>query len=290
MNDKALFRSYDRAALDAQYNARAAVPEHEQIVERWNREGTEVCREFNHDLDLTYGASAAERLDVFPVTGTRSVPVQVFFHGGYWMSRDKSNFRFLAKTFVPAGAVFITVNYGRIPTVEIDELVRQCRTALAWVHGHVADFGGDADRIFVSGHSAGGHIVAMLMATDWPAFAGLPADLVKGGCSVSGLFDLEPVRLCYLNDTLKLNADQVARNSPIQLVPLCTAPLIIAVGGAESDEFRRQSAELGAVWNKKGASCQVKERPGLNHYTIVEEFADRGSSLGQAVMSQMGLV
>jgi len=290
MNDEVLFRGYDRAALDAQYDARAAVPEHGQIVERWENDNAQICRALSSRLDLAYGASPAERLDVFPANGIEPAPVQVFFHGGYWMSRDKSTFRFLAKTFVPAGAVFITVNYGLIPSVDMDELVRQCRAAVAWVHGNVTAYGGDPERIFVSGHSSGGHIVAMLMATDWPAFGELPTDLLKGGCSVSGLFELDPVRLCYLNDTLRLDADQIARNSPIQLTPPCTAPLIIAVGGGESDEFRRQSADFGVAWSNKGASCQIIERPGLNHYTIVEDFADRESALGQAVMAQMGLV
>ncbi|MFQ6022625.1 MAG: alpha/beta hydrolase [Acidiferrobacterales bacterium] len=290
MNSETLYRGYDRTALDTQYNARAAVPEHVQIVERWEHDGVQVCHEFGPHLDLAYGASAPERLDLFPVSTAESSPVQVFFHGGYWMGRDKSTFRFLARTFVPAGAVFITVNYGLIPTVDMDELVRQCRAAMMWVYKNVAKYGGDPGRIFVSGHSAGGHIVAMLMATDWSAFAGLPGDLIKAGCSVSGLFELEPMRLCYLHDTLNLDADQVARNSPIRLAPFSREPLIIAVGGAESDEFRRQSVELGATWNQRGASCQVMERPGLNHYTIVEEFADRARPLGQAVMSQMGMV
>ncbi|MFQ5983620.1 MAG: alpha/beta hydrolase, partial [Woeseiaceae bacterium] len=176
MKEKNLFRGYDRTALDAQYNARAAVPEHVEIVERWQRDGAVVRSEFAAHLDIAYGPSDAEKLDVFPARGPGPAPVQVFFHGGYWMSRNKSNFSFLARTFVPAGAVFVSVNYALLPTVDMDELVRQCRVAVAWTHDNIAAHGGDPDRIFVSGHSAGGHIVAMLMATDWPALAGLPPD------------------------------------------------------------------------------------------------------------------
>ncbi len=289
MSSEHIYRVYDRAALDKQYNARAAVPEHVQIVEGWERDGIAACREFAHHLDLAYGASTAERLDIFPAGRTGTVPVQIFFHGGYWMSRDKSTFRFLARTFVPAGVVFITVNYGLIPTVDMDELIRQCRSAVVWVYQNIADYGGNPERLFVSGHSAGGHVVAMLMATDWCALAGLPVDVIKGGCSVSGLFELEPMRLCYLHDTLGFDVGQAARNSPIRLLPQSKAPLIVAVGGAESDEFRRQSVDFGATWRNKGAAAQVMERPGLNHYTIMEEFADRESTLGQAVMSQMAL-
>ncbi len=288
MNDETLYREYDRAALDAQYDNRAAVPEHVEHHEGWTRDCAAVRSAYAGRLDVAYGASAAETLDLFPATGGPA-PVQVFFHGGYWLSRDKSDFSFLAPAFVDAGAAMVVVNYALIPAVGMDELVRQCRLSLAWVHGNAASFGGDARRIFVSGHSAGGHLVAMMMATDWPAFAGLPRDLVKGGCAISGVFDLEPVRLCYLNDTLGLTPAQVADNSPVRLPPTSDAPLILAVGGDESDEFRRQSADLDAAWRERGASVQVITRPGLNHFTILGDFADRESPLTRAVLAQMGL-
>ena len=283
------FREYDRAALDAQYNNRAAVPEHLQYYERWARDCAAVLGAYAPRLNVAYGASAAETLDVFPAAGGPT-PVHVFFHGGYWMSRDKSDFSFLAPVFVDAGAALVVVNYALIPAVGMEELVHQCRLSLAWVHSNAASFGGDAGRIFVSGHSAGGHLVAMMMATDWPAFAGLPRDLVKGGCAISGVFDLEPVRLCYLNDTLGLTPAQVEQNSPVRLAPLSESPLILAAGGDESAEFRRQSADLEAAWSERGASVQVITRPGLNHFTILADFADRESPLSRAVLAQMGLV
>ena len=282
------FRDYDRAALDAQYDNRAAVPEHVEYYERWGRDCAAVRSAYAPLLDVAYGASDAETLDVFPAAGGRA-PVQVFFHGGYWMSRDKSDFGFLAPAFVDAGAALVVVNYALVPDVAMEELVRQCRLSVAWVHGNAASFGGDAGRIFVSGHSAGGHLVAMMMATDWPAFAGLPRDLVKGGCAISGVFDLEPVRLCYLNDTLGLTPAQVADNSPVRLAPLSESPLILAVGGDESAEFRRQSADLDAAWSERGAPVRVITRPGLDHFTILADFADRESPLTRAVLAQMGL-
>ncbi|MFQ5995003.1 MAG: alpha/beta hydrolase [Acidiferrobacterales bacterium] len=283
-----LFRGYDRAGLDAQYNNRAAVPEHVEIVERWRQDGVRATTEHTHHLDLAYGASPLEKLDVFPASGGESAPVHVFFHGGFWMSRDKSDFRFLARTFVPRGMAFVSVNYGLLPDIDMDQLVRQCRAALDWVYSHIREYGGNPDRVFVSGHSAGGHIVAMLMATDWVKFAGLPQDIVKGGCAISGVYDLEPVRLCYINDTIDLTPDQAARNSPMGLTPPSKAPFIVAFGGAESDEFQRQSIEFVGMWNQKGARCQVMKRPDLNHYTIIEEFADPNSSLTRTFVSQMG--
>lgn len=283
------FRHYDRTALDAQYNNRAAVPEHVEHSARWERAGAAALSELKHTLDLTYGPSDAERLDIFPAGTHAPAPVQVFYHGGYWMSRDKADFRFLARSFVPAGAALVLVNYGLIPTVDMGELVRQCRQALAWTRRHVVEFGGDPERIYISGHSAGGHLVAMLMATDWQSFAGAPADLIKGACAVSGVYDLEPIPLSYLNDTLHLDPETVDRYSPVRLSPCCRAPLAIAYGGGESDEFRRQSAEFHTSWSRQGVPCQLIECPGVNHFTILDEFADRSSLLGQAAMAQMGL-
>jgi arylformamidase len=287
MNTEMLYRGYDRTGLDTQYNARAAVPEHVGYVERWQREGAATLQAYPHKLDIPYGSSPAEKLDVFPAGN--ATPVQVYIHGGYWMSRDKADFRFLANTFVPAGIAFVPINYALIPSVDMDELVRQCRAALAWVYRHAASFGGNPDEIYVSGHSAGGHLVAMMMTTDWTQFAGLPQDLTKGACAVSGIYDLAPIPLCYLHDTLHLSASEVERNSPVRLTARSHNPLIVAYGGLESDEFRRQSEEFAVAWGEQQVDCRVIPCPATNHFTIVEHFADRSSPLGQAVMTQMGL-
>lgn len=289
MSSAFIFRGYDRPALDAQYDNRAAVPEHVEHVARWQRDGQLALSEIEHELDVAYGASSSETLDVFAASADRPAPVQVYFHGGYWMSRDKADFRFLARTFVPAGAVCVLVNYALIPTVDMDELVRQCRAALVWVHRNAATFGGDPDRIFISGHSAGGHLVTMMMATDWPALAGVAGELIKGACAISGIYDLKPIPLCYLNETLDLSTGEVERNNPVQLSPRTANPLIVAYGALESDEFHRQGRELTDAWGKHGVKCQLLECAGVNHFTILDDFAHRGSALGQAVMSQMGL-
>lgn len=287
MSAESLYRGYDRAGLHTQYNARAAVPEHVEHVERWQREGAVALRIHPHKLDIAYGPSPAEKLDVF--AAGNAAPVQVYIHGGYWMSRDKADFRFLANTFVPAGAAFVPVNYALIPAVGMDELVRQCRAALAWVHRNAASFGGDPDKIYVSGHSAGGHLVAMMITTDWAQFAGLPQDLIKGACAISGIYDLEPIPLCYLNDTLHLSTGEVERNSPARLSARSHNPLIVAYGGLESDEFHRQSQEFATTWSEQQVDCRVMRCAAMNHFTIVDHYGDRGSALGQAVMAQMGL-
>ncbi len=290
MSSAIIFRGYDRTTLDAQYDNRAAVPEHVEHVARWQRESQLALSELEHKLDVAYGPSTAETLDVFAAETGKAAPTQVFFHGGYWMSRDKADFRFLARAFVPAGAACVLVNYALIPTVDMDELVRQCRAALVWVQRNASSFGGDPDRIFISGHSAGGHLVTMMMATDWPAFAGIPGDFIKGACAISGIYDLTPIPLSYLNETLNLSAGEVQRNAPVKLPPRTANPLLVAYGALESDEFHRQSRELTDAWSKQGVQCQLLKCANVNHFTILDDLAHRGSALGQAVMAQMGLV
>jgi arylformamidase len=283
-----IFLGYDRAALDREYNNRGKVADFADYLARYTRESEATRRALPCRLDLAYGTKPGETLDVFPATGPRPAPIQLFVHGGYWMALDKADFSFVARAFHPAGAAVVVINYALIPSVGMDELVRQCRASVAWVHANAAAFGGDPGRIFVSGHSAGGHLVAMLMAADWPAF-GLPVDVIKGGCGISGLHDLDPIRLCYLNDTLKLTPEEARRNSPIYLTPTSRALLRLPVGALEGPEYHRQTETLAAVWRKQGVPCEVMDMAGIHHFSIVSQLEDPGSALGRAILGQMGL-
>jgi len=179
--------------------------------------------------------------------------------------------------------VVAVVNYALIPAVDMDEVVRQCRAAVAWLAREAPAFGGDARRLTVSGHSAGGHLTAMLMATDWPAVAGLPPDTVRAGCGISGLYDLEPIRLSFLNETLGLTPEAARRHSPIHLRPASRAPLLLAVGALEGPEYHRQTAALAAAWRAHGVPCEVMDMAGHHHFSIVCELEDPESPLGQAL-------
>ena len=284
-----VFLHYDQAALDREYNNRDKVPDYADHLDRWQALSMQARRELEAQLDLGYGPSAAETLDVFTVAG-RNAPVQVFFHGGYWKMLHKDDFSYVAYGLQPAGAITVVVNYALIPEVDMDELVRQCRAALAWVYRHAESFGGDRARIYISGHSAGGHLTAMLMATEWSMFElGLPADLVKGGCGISGLYDLEPIRLCYLNDDLELTPEAAERNSPVRLARHAKGPLLLPVGGLEGPEYLRQSETLAEHWRDQGAAPEVMVMAGQDHFSIAAQLETTDSELSRAIQRQMGL-
>lgn len=283
-----VFRDYDQKALDAEYNNRVKVKNAMDWMARAGGESARTRAELPLRFDVPYGAHHAERLDIFPATRPGPAPVHVFIHGGYWQRMDKADFSFVARGLGPAGAATVVINYGLVPSIDLDTLVRQCRAAVAWVHRHATEWGGDPGRISISGHSAGGHLVAMLLATDWPAL-GVPADVVKSGCAISGLYDLEPIRLCYLNQVLALTPEVAQRNSPVLLAPSRPTPLILAVGGAEGPEYHRQTDALAAAWRTRGVPIEVMDLPGHDHFSIVAELESPFSSLARAIQTQMGL-
>lgn len=280
-----IFLGYDREALDREYDNRRKVPAHPAYLERYKRRSAETRDTLPARLDLRYGPAPGETLDLFLPSGGGPAPVHVFVHGGYWMALDKEDFSFVARALQPAGVLVAVVNYALIPSVDLDEVVRQVRASVAWLHRNAPAFGGDPGRLTASGHSAGGHLVGMLMATDWPAFAGLPPDAVKAGCGISGLYDLEPIRLCYLNETLGLGWEAARRNSPVHLVPERAGPLLLAVGALEGDEYHRQTETMAAAWRRRGLPAEVLDLPGHDHFSVVTELEDPATPLGRALLA-----
>lgn len=291
MTDTAIFRDYTQAELDSQYDNRGHVPDHEEIYAARAKGAEAVLATFDTRLDVAFGPGPEETLDIYlPENPGANLPINVFLHGGYWFSRHKDDFRFMAKGLAARGGILVIVNYALIPSVNMTELVRQCRAAVAWTFENAATFGGDAGRIHVSGHSAGGHLTAMMMTTDWTAFGDtLPADLVKSGSAISGIYDLEPIRLGFMQETLGFTTEDVAAFSPIGLTPATKAPLIVSVGGSETDEFIRQSEEFVPVWKQAGINCSLMVVPGMNHFTILGEMAEADGALTNATAEMMGL-
>jgi len=240
-------------------------------------------------LDIAYGAEPKETLDVFPPSNGRAgAPALIYIHGGYWQVSDKSDTTYIAPAFLDAGVAFVTLNYTLAPEGDIDLMVAQCRRAVAWIYQNAAEIGVDPERLYVAGHSAGGHLAAMLLATDWtdvdPA---LPPHPVRGVCALSGLYDLEPIRLTFMNAVLGIDPQMAVRNSPVGLDPVADIPLILSVGGLETDEFKRHQAELLAAWGTKGLKIEEIPAPECHHYTIVGHFGDSESALHKAMISMI---
>jgi len=286
----AIYRDYDQNSLDAEYNNRAKVPDYDDFKAAQDRASDAAKAMLEFRADIAYGPTPDELVDIYPATGAEPGPVHVFFHGGYWKQNHKDDFGFVAPPLVAAGAAVVVVEYALIPTVDMDELVRQCRAAVAWVYNNAATFNGDPNSIHVSGHSAGGHLTAMLMATDWPAFQpGLPRDVVKTGCGISGIYELEPVRLSFMNPELRFTPELVARNSPTLMDPVGGGSLLLPVGRLEGTEFIRQSEDLAAAWRAKGMDVKVWVMDGHHHFSIINEMIDPASALTAAIKAQMGL-
>ena len=275
----------DKGFLSREYNNRALVPEHPQIFARWN-EASRRAQESLRPAEHRYGAMPGETLDLFPARGGDG-RCMMFIHGGYWRSLDKKDFAFIAPAFVEAGVHLAVVNYDLCPKVTIEEIVRQMLRASRWLWLQAGELGIDRGRLYVSGHSAGGHLTAMLMAALWPAFdRRLPQDLWKGGLAISGVYDLRPLpHVDFLQPDLRLDEASALRLSPAFLPPASKAPVMTSVGGDESSEFRRQNALLAGRW--PGAFAGDIPMPGANHFTVMDGLADPSSALFRGALRLM---
>ena len=268
----------DVAMLSHEYNNRVLVPEHPQYLTRWAEASARARATMASHLDQRYGESPGETIDIFPARkGDGSC--MMFIHGGYWRSLDKSDFSFLAPAWVDGGVSLALINYDLCPNVTIEEIVRQMLRASRWLYLNAEQYGMDEDRLYICGHSAGGHLAAMMMAAIWPVFdARLPKDLWKGALAVSGLYDLRPLlQVDWLNTDLKLDEASAQRLSPALLPAATRAPVMTSVGGDESSEFKRQNALLGERW--RSAFAGDIAMPGRHHFSIVDGLAEQSSAL-----------
>lgn len=274
--------------LDAQYNNRARIAEHPLIFDQW-REASQLAREgLACQLDVAYGDGPSETLDVFaPTRG--NAPVLVFIHGGWWRSLDKRDHSFVAPAFVNAGAAVVLANYSLCPAVTIETIALQMVRALAWTHRNVALHGGDSRRIVVAGHSAGGHLAVMLMCCDWKAVGrDLPAHLVRSVLSISGVYDLEPLRHApFLKTDLRLTPSDVRRLSPAGF-PRPAGSLVAVVGANESAEFQRQNRLIQQRWGRKTVPvCEAVAD--ANHLDVLHALVNPAAGLHRRALGLLGL-
>jgi arylformamidase len=285
----AIFRGYDAEELERQFNPRAYTPNFENIV-NVGFERSAAYREAAKDprYDVAYGPGETDKLDLFLPENPNGAPVEIYIHGGFWRSREKGDFSYIAGPIVEAGGIAAIVDYALCPSVTLDEIVSQMRACIAWLYENITEFGGDSNRLHVTGHSAGGHLAAMLLATDWVEF-GLPATPLKSVVPISGVFEIEPVMHTSVQEAVKLTPEIAERNSPVYLTAGSHPSVAVTVGTAESEEFQRQSKAYADALKAQGLTVDFFEMPNQNHFSILTESTMPGNRLTEARLRLMGL-
>ena len=279
-----LFRGMDADELEFQYELRSREADFEALMDRWMKRSADVRGASDVVLDLAYGSAERERLDLF--RGEREGPVLLYIHGGYWQRGDKALYSFVVEPFVAAGVHVAMVNYTLTPECRIGDITSQMRRAVVWLWRNAERLGIDRDRLSVMGHSAGGHLTAMLMATDWPGLDhALPRDLVRCGIPISGIFELEPLVHTSINEGPRMDVEEARRESPLFMEPVTDAPQLVVAGGAETEEFKRQSDAYCERFRTPERSMDRYDVPDSNHFTELERLAEPDSEVFQRVMA-----
>ncbi|MGD9805922.1 MAG: alpha/beta hydrolase [Hyphomicrobiaceae bacterium] len=261
--------------LEAEYNNRRRVPEHPDIQARWAKASDAWRKEGKVDLALSYGKGERNRYDLYRAANAgANAPVVVYIHGGYWQRGDRKDNGFLAKELNARGISVALPSYSLCPSVGVMDIVAELRQALKAIWERTKQ------RPVVVGHSAGGHLAAAMLATDWSKVGGVPADLVKAAYAISGVFDLAPLLTTSIAEALKLDAAKAREASPLFWpAPSKERTFVAAAGGDESQEFFRQALEITAAWSKAGLKAECVIVPETNHFTIVEELTRPESAM-----------
>jgi arylformamidase len=285
-----LYRDFaTQEQIDAEYDAGASAVDAAGSLARIRELSMQALDRPAIEFDLAYGPTRAERLHVLRATATATAPaprpVFVFIHGGYWRAYAARDFALAALGPLAHGIDVVLVDYALAPAVSVGEITRECRAAVAWVHGHATQWGGDPSRIVVGGHSAGGHLTARVLATDWEGDYGLPADVVAGGVPVSGIYDLRPLAYSYLAPALQLDRRTVETESPL-LAPIPPGPpRVVAWGGGETSEFVRQSQGYLTACREAGIDARPLALGHDDHFEAVIALSDPAGELTAAAVT-----
>ena len=267
-----LYREFEtQAQIDAEYNPSLLLKPTDAPMAHFTAQALAARSTLACTLNVPYGPTRAETLDIFPAAQANA-PVFVFIHGGYWRALSSKDFSGVALGLQQRGITTVVVDYALCPTVTIDEITRQVRAACAWVLRHIAQHGGDPARVSIGGHSAGGHLTAMCLQTEWARDYGLPQDPFAAALAFSGLYDLAVLRYSYLQPMIQLDDGVIRRNSPAFAVRPCVTPLWVTWGGDESSEFARQSHTYHAAWQAVGNTALLQAQPGANHFSVIHGF------------------
>jgi arylformamidase len=280
------WRDLDADELEYQFNPRRTVPDFEAHQNANAQLSVEVRARLKGQLDLAYGETALQKVDLFPARprGKGPAPVHVFFHGGYWRAQDKANFAFVAEHLVARGICAVIANYDLCPAVTLDGVVAAARRAIAWTYRHAALYGADPERLTLSGSSAGAHLQAMALAHDWPA-EGLPPDIIKGAVPISGIYDPAPAMRTTVNAEIRLTEAIARRNDALALAPTVRCPVALFVGEDEPREWRRQTELYASHLRRHGLRPEVTLVPGAHHFSILDHYQDPDSAILRAIFA-----
>lgn len=280
----------DQAELDAAYDQSVYAPNLRQIVKRYGTNSEAVRARLGAPQRYSYGPTPIEGLDVY-MTKRPNAPINIFIHGGAWRGGLAKDYGYAAELFVHAGAHYVVPDFINVMEAggSLMPMARQVRSAVAWVRRNARSFGGDPERIYVSGHSSGGHLAGVILTTDWRKDFDLPIDTVKGGLCCSGMFDLKPVRLSARSSYVKFTDEMEQALSSQRHLDKLNASVIVAYGTLETPEFQRQSRDFAAAVKASGKPAQLLVAEGYNHFEILETLASPYGLLGRVVLEQMKL-
>ena len=285
-----VFLDYDKDEIDFAYDQAPWAPNAPEVSKRNAQKSAAALARLGPPRRLAYGPTDIEKLDIY-ITKRPNAPINIFLHGGAWRSGNAKGAAYMSETFVDAGAHFISVDFNNAPEVDGNVMImaEQVRRAIAWVHKNAASFGGDPDRLYISGTSSGGHLAAVALTTDWQKDFGLPADTLKGGLCCSGMYDLYPVSLSARAGYVKFTPEMIEKLSPQRHLDKLVAPVIVAHGALETPEFQRQNREFAAAVKKAGKPVTFLIGEGYTHFEMFETLGNPYGLLGRAMLEQMKL-
>jgi arylformamidase len=279
-----VYKNYNQEELDRQYNNRLNAPGFEYHLQQWESVSRVAENKYPLQKDISYGELTEEKLDIFP-SQQPGAKTLVFIHGGYWHKHTRADFYLVAEAFHAYDITVVLAGYPLMPAFSMDRLVQSCRSAVSWVQQHIHEYNGDPQQVYIAGHSAGGHLTAMAAVAG--ALHGSGDTSVKGICAISGLYDLLPIQLAYVNEILQMDQATALRNSPVTLQPLPGCRIVLAVGGNETDEYLTQSRGLFEKWSSPANPAKLLEIPGLDHFSVLTSLLDTSSVLHHAFRNLM---
>ena len=281
------YGNFRKDELEFQYNPRVSVPEFPELAKVRSAKSRQVRESAKSWLNLAYGLSPRETLDIYAADKAGG-PVLVYIHGGYWRSGTKEDNANFVPAFTRRGATVVLVEYDLCPQVTVTDILRQTRAAIAWTFNNIVRYDGDRSQLYVSGHSAGGHLTAMALAHDWEK-AGLPEAFIKGAVAMSGVHDLGMVMHISPNEQIRMTPEIARENSPLLYPPRVNCPLLVAVGAVEPEGWKQMSRDYFEFCQRHGLRAEYLEVPGANHYTMSEHLGDPNSPLAKAIFELIGI-